>query len=118
MTNKEEKCAPAPWIAEPQGGRGAWIKGANGKWVALACGDTHEEADAHARIIVAAPLLEKALKDVLASLAAAHSLLSRGGKKAAASDKMFEIMLSDYEKSIERGRAALGVKIEPEEGEL
>lgn len=55
---------------------------------------------------VNARLLE-ALKTVTAHLISAHSLLERGGKKAAASDKVFSIMLSDYTKSIEEGRAAL-----------
>ena len=48
-----------------------------------------------------------ALKDVLGSLVAAHSLLERGGKRAAASDTMFSIMLDDYQQSIERGRLAI-----------
>lgn len=48
-----------------------------------------------------------ALKDVTASLVAAHSLLERGGKKAAPSDKMFAVMLSDYAKSIERARLTI-----------
>lgn len=51
--------------------------------------------------------LVKALKNTTAHLVAAHSLLQGGGKKAAASNAMFEIMLNDYEKSIEVGRAAL-----------
>lgn len=42
-----------------------------------------------------------------ASLAAAISLLEGGGKKAAASDKMFEQMLADYRKSLEDTRKAL-----------
>ncbi len=45
---------------------------------------------------------------VAASLAAAISLLERGGKsakKAAASDKMFDQMLSDYRKSLANFRA-------------
>lgn len=46
-------------------------------------------------------------KDVLASLVAAVSLLKRGSKKAAPSDRMFDQMIADYERSIERGRAAL-----------
>ncbi len=50
--------------------------------------------------------LTEALSSTTASLVAAHSLLVRGGKKAAPSDKMFSFMLSDYEKSIEEGRAA------------
>ena len=52
--------------------------------------------------------LEAALIDAVASLAAAISLLERGGKKAAASDKMFAIMLDDYRKSLDSACAALG----------
>ena len=51
--------------------------------------------------------LEAAAINVAASLAAAISLLERGGKKAAPSDKMFEQMLVDYRNSLERARAAL-----------
>lgn len=51
--------------------------------------------------------LVEALKNTTAHLVASHSLLRRGGEKAAASNTMFEIMLNDYEKSIEVGRAAL-----------
>lgn len=47
------------------------------------------------------------LGNVTAHLVAAHSLLSSGGKKAAASDTIFKIMLQDYEKSFEAGRKAL-----------
>ena len=52
-------------------------------------------------------MLVEALKDVTVSLIAAHSLLQEGGKQAAPSDTMFEIMLKDYEKSIEVGRNAI-----------
>jgi hypothetical protein len=45
--------------------------------------------------------------DCAASLAAAISLLERGGKKGAASDKMFEQMLKDYKASLDRARTAL-----------
>ena len=48
-----------------------------------------------------------ALKDVLSSLVAAHSLLERGGRRAAASDTMFRVMLDDYQRSIEHGRAVV-----------
>lgn len=51
--------------------------------------------------------LVEVLSDVTASLVAAHNLLQNGGKKAAASDKMFSLMLNDYEKSFELGRAVL-----------
>ncbi len=47
------------------------------------------------------------LGNVTTHLVAAHSLLSRGGKKAAASDTIFKIMLQDYEKSFEAGRKTL-----------
>jgi hypothetical protein len=60
--------------------------------------------------------LTETLKDVLVSLIAAHSLLEHGGKKAAPSNTMFEIMLSDYAKSIARGRKALGVEENSETG--
>ena len=62
--------------------------------------------------------LEAALTDNAAHLAAAISLLERGGKaakKAAASDKMFDIMLNDYRKSMERARAALAALPAPPE---
>ena len=45
--------------------------------------------------------------DVGASLAAAISLLERGGKKAAPSDKMFAQMLVDYNASLDRFRTTL-----------
>jgi hypothetical protein len=48
----------------------------------------------------------EALMPVMASLAAAISLLERGGKKAAPSDKMFEQMLKDYRSSLDKARAA------------
>ena len=47
------------------------------------------------------------LIDILASLVAAVSLLKRGSKKAAPSDRMFDQMIADYEQSIKRGRAAI-----------
>lgn len=54
--------------------------------------------------------LREALVDVGASLAAAISLLERGGKaakKAAPSDRMFEQMVRDYAASLDRARVAL-----------
>lgn len=53
--------------------------------------------------------LEGALVDAGASLAAAISLLENTpkAKKAAASDKMFGIMLNDYRKSLARARTAM-----------
>lgn len=52
------------------------------------------------------------LGNVTAHLVAAHSLLSRGGRKAAASDTIFKIMLQDYEKSFEAGRKWLRQRLE------
>lgn len=43
-----------PWQAEPETGRGAWIKGATGEWSALSCGDNDESGKANARRICAA----------------------------------------------------------------
>lgn len=51
--------------------------------------------------------LEKVSIGVAASLAASISLLERGGKKAAASNKMFDQMLVDYRGYLEQFRAAL-----------
>jgi len=51
--------------------------------------------------------LEEALIKTGASLAAAISLLEHGGRKAAASDKMFEIMLEDYRAALSEARALL-----------
>lgn len=56
--------------------------------------------------------LLEALRDVLPALVAAVSLLERGGKKAAPSDRMFRQMLRDYNAAIERGRA-VWLEIEP-----
>lgn len=53
--------------------------------------------------------LTEALKDTLAHLVAATSLLERGGKEGAPSDRMFNTMVDDYNKSIERARAVLNV---------
>ena len=49
-----------------------------------------------------------------ASLAAAISLLERGGKEAAASNRMFRQMIADYNKTLEQSREAL---VTPPEGD-
>lgn len=56
--------------------------------------------------------LQKALTNVCASLVAAISLLEKGGKVAAPSNKMFDQMLMDYKASIDRARAVLKEKPE------
>jgi len=50
-------------------------------------------------------MAKEALKETLPALAAAISLLSRSPKKAAPSDTMFDIMLEDYKKALDAGRA-------------
>ena len=72
-------------------------------------------ADIHtalARELAAALVREHELREaaigVTAGLAAAISLLERGGKKAAASDKMFAQMLKDYRARLDAARTALG----------
>jgi hypothetical protein len=78
--------------------------------------DVDPDTRANARLIAAVPLLLEALKDTTAHLVAAHSLLKRGGKNAVGSDKMFLMMLDDYEKSTERGRAAIAEAEEVKHG--
>ncbi len=51
--------------------------------------------------------LREALIRTTASLVAAKSLLEHGGKKAAASGKMFVQMLAGYQRSVEHARAAI-----------
>lgn len=48
--------------------------------------------------------------DLVASLTAAVSLLKRGPKQAAPSDRMFDQMIIDYERAIERGRTFLAAE--------
>ena len=52
-------------------------------------------------------ILREVLLSTAASLAAAISLLERGGRRAAPSDKMFEQMLKDYRKALKEARAVL-----------
>jgi Lar family restriction alleviation protein len=69
-----------------------------------------EHAQETARKEGANAALIEAFTHTAASLAAAISLLKRGGKaakKAAPSDKMFDQMVRDYEASLDRARAAL-----------
>ena len=58
-------------------------------------------------LLKAADAMAEAQKGILASLVAAVSLLRRSPKKAAPSDKMFDIMINDYERAIKAGREAL-----------
>lgn len=51
---------------------------------------------------------------VLASLTAAISLLEAGGKRAAPSNKMFDVMIEDYKKALDIGRTACFKSAPPE----
>ena len=66
--NQEKKLTPGPWAPEKSGGRGSWIKGSNGEWAALACGDTDERAEANALAIAALPDLIEAAENIVCGL--------------------------------------------------
>lgn len=75
---------------------------------------SQHEAVANARLIALAPdmvaeieRLREASIGCAAALAAAISLLERGGRKAAPSDRMFAQMLEDYRRALADTRAAL-----------
>ena len=53
----------------------------------------------------------------LAALAAAISLLEKGNKKAAPSDRMFDMMLNDYRNALASARSALLSIVKPADGE-
>lgn len=52
--NNRTAATPGPWESE-DADRGAWIRGSNGEWAALACGNTDENARANAQLIAASP---------------------------------------------------------------
>ena len=106
------KHTPGPWLLENRGYKFIVSKPGDGYITRDVCrmdGSTMAafEQEANAQLIAAAPDLLEALKTVTSHLVAAHSLLERGGKKAAASDRMFAQMMKDYEKAFEAGRAAI-----------
>ena len=51
--------------------------------------------------------LFEALKRTVLSLMASISLLEHGGKKAAPSNKMFQMMMADYKKDLDLGLKTL-----------
>lgn len=55
-------------------------------------------------------LTERTALKLCGSLAAAISLLENGGKKAAASDKMFDQMIKDYKGHLEQARKEINDK--------
>lgn len=70
---------------------------------------TPDEAFANARLIASAPDLLEALKDVTIHLIAAVSLLQKIHGDLAQSKKhaLFNTKIGDYNRSVERGRAAI-----------
>lgn len=83
--SKEASYTPGPWVAEPGGGKGAWIKGPTGEWAALACGDTDGSAAANARMIAAAPEMFEALEQHEAFLERLIAMVSGGSDMSPAS---------------------------------
>lgn len=65
--------APTPWVAEPKGFRGGLIKGADGAWSCLSCGDDDGQADANAALIIRAVNSHDILVDALKRLVDAAS---------------------------------------------
>jgi hypothetical protein len=109
-TAMKTRHSPAPWIADHE--EAIRIRDASGTLAML----THltrsgrrdpDEVAANARLIVAAPELREQLLHTLASLTGALSLLERGGKRAAPSDRMFEQMLDDCRRAAGAARAVL-----------
>lgn len=109
---------PGPWVVA--GADALDVMGSDTQLVAIAAGENYgvwrdagddKDADfinrANARLIAAAPEMAEVLMGTTVSLIAAISLLERGGKKAASSDRMFAHMLSDYQKSVDEARALL-----------
>jgi len=69
------KHTPGPWVAEPQIGKGAWVKGSDGQWAALSCGTDDANGAANARLIASAPDLLEALRQLLGNaIVARHQL--------------------------------------------
>jgi hypothetical protein len=92
-----------PLMTENAAERLLWSAGAHGEAEARATAAEADAAAARKRVRE----LEERLRDILLSLNAATSLLSRSPKTAAPSDKMFDKMLADYEASAERAHTAL-----------
>lgn len=106
----KKRYSPAPWQVDNE--EAIRIRNASGTLATL----THltrtgrrdpEEVAANARLIATAPELREQLRLTLASLIAAISLLEHGGKRAAASDRMFEQMLDDYQRTANAAREVL-----------
>ena len=108
---------PAAWMYTRKNATypniGLHSKVSKGRWMPVPTGWTETPlytADQLQALIEERDRLREVAVDIAASLAAAISLLERGGKaakKAAASDKMFDQMMLDYNASLDRARAAL-----------
>lgn len=116
---RAEKATEGPWFADGEPySRIVWQDDSENRVCFMAHSNgLDDERDiatsdfvAHSRqdipdLIVAHETLERRLIDVSASLAAAISLLERGGKaakKAAPSDNMFDQMIVDYKAALDR----------------
>lgn len=95
----EAWCAREKWSCD-KGPTGRYLYPTAGRWAAW------QEAWKYDRGEI---LDNDALVTVTAALLAAISLLENSPKSGAASNKMFDIMLSDYRKALEIGRKQLNV---------
>lgn len=97
---------PVAWRWQEEGWGDYWIYNPEPGWLA-------EQNNIVKQPLYTAPPADAGMREafvrVLASLAAAISILERTpkAKKAVASDKMFDTMLDDYRKALEAGRTAL-----------
>ena len=101
------KCRDAVLAAETKVDR--WYACAQSTCAAMSARDIRALTPADAKAALEAVRREERQFGipVAAALAAAISLLERGGKQAAASDKMFDQMLTDYQRALNDYRALI-----------
>ena len=101
------KCRDAVLAAETKVDR--WYACAQSTCAAMSARDIRALTPADAKAALEAVRREERQFGipVAAALAAAISLLERGGKQAAASDKMFDQMLTDYQRALDDYRALI-----------
>jgi len=104
----EPKHTPGPWSWDDDGNGNKWGRRfLNPAVIHSTVEGMINVDDEDARLIAAAPDLLDALLGTTAALTAAISLLEKGGKKAAPSDKMFAQMLIDYGRAADQARTAI-----------